>query len=146
MRNRLVRLFAVLALFATAGAAPAFAQDRPFDFRIQIGRGVNTERLIQQAESHTSQLASMLEERDREGLASRVRQLESELNMADREFDRSSSYYDRRSSVANALDVANEINNVMRYRRVAWDVSRQWSLVRSDLNRLARALNLRQLY
>ena len=55
------------------------------------------------------------------------------------------SNFNRRSQLGTVLRVAQSINNAMRYRRVGYDVQRQWSMVRSDLNRLARAYNLRQI-
>ena len=87
----------------------------------------------------------MLDERGHEGLSARARDLESQLNMVGGEFDRN-SYYDRRSQVGTVLRVAESINNAMRYRQVDFDVQRQWSMVRNDLNRLARVYNLRQIY
>jgi len=119
------------------------AQDRDWGFRIQFGPDV--ERLVRQAENHTNQLASMLEERDRGGLSERVRELESQLNMLNSDFNEDSNY-GRRSQVSNVLRVAQSINNAMRYRRVDYDVQRQWAMVRSDLNRLARTYRLSMLY
>ena len=88
----------------------------------------------------------MLDERDRYGLSARAQELESQLNMVGGEFDERSNY-SRRSQVASVLRVAQSISNAMRYRRVGmgFDVQRQWLLVRSDLNRLARVYNLRQI-
>jgi len=119
------------------------AQDRDWGFRIQFGPDV--ERLVRQAENHTNQLASMLEERDRGGLSERVRELESQLNMLNSDFNEDSNY-GRRSQVSNVLRVAQSINNAMRYRRVDYDVQRQWAMVRSDINRLARTYRLSMLY
>ena len=124
-------------------ASPASAQDRNWGFRIQFGP--NIERLVRQAENQTSRLTQMLDERGFEGLAARSRDLESQLNMVGGEFN-DSSFYNRRSQVASALRVAEDINRAMRYRRVDFGVERQWSMVRNDLNRLARAYNLRQIY
>ncbi len=146
MRNQLLRsLCALLMGFAlVALASPGLAQERrDWGFRIQFGP--DAERLVRQAENHTSQLTAMLDERGHEGLSARARDLESQLNMVGGEFDRN-SYYDRRSQVGTVLRVAESINNAMRYRQVDFDVQRQWSMVRNDLNRLARIYNLRQIY
>ena len=146
MRNQLLKsLCALLMGFAlVALASPGLAQERrDWGFRIQFGP--DAERLVRQAENHTSQLTAMLDERGHEGLSARARDLESQLNMVGGEFDRN-SYYDRRSQVGTVLRVAESINNAMRYRRVDFDVQRQWSMVRNDLNRLARIYNLRQIY
>ena len=146
MRNQLLKSLCALVMgFALlALVSPGLAQERrDWGFRIQFGPDV--ERVVQQAQNHTNQLTAMLDERGHEGLSARARDLESQLNMVGGEFDRS-SYYDRRSQVATVLRVAESINNAMRYRRVDFDVQRQWSMVRYDLNRLARVYNLRQIY
>ena len=147
MRNRLLKLLYALMMCCTMGALamPAVAQEgrAPFGFRIQFGPDV--ERLVRQAENDTSRFAAMVDERDRSWLSERARELESQLNMVSTEFDRTSSY-DRRSQVDSVLRVAESISNAMRYRRMDFDVQRQWARVRSDLNRLARAYSLRQIY
>jgi len=145
MRNQLVKsLCALLMGFAlVALASPTLAQERRgYGFRVQFGTDV--QRLLRQAENHTSQFVAMLDQRERYGLSERARELESQLNMVGGDFDERSNY-DRRSQVATVLRVAESINNAMRYRRVDFDVQRQWSMVRSDLNRLARVYNLRQI-
>jgi hypothetical protein len=135
---------ALLTCCAIAALSPATsAQDRDWGFRIQFGP--NIERLVNQAENHTNQLASMLEQRDRPGLSERARELGSQLNMLNGDFDEGSNY-GRRSQVANVLRVAQSINNAMRYRFVDNDIQRQWSMVRYDLNRLARVYRLQQIY
>ena len=146
MRNRLLKSICALLMCCSmvALASPTLAQERrDWGFRVQFGPDV--ERLVRQAENHTSQLTAMLDERGHEGLSARARELENQLNMVGGEFDQSSRY-DRRSQVASVLRVAESINNAMRYRRVDFDVQRQWSMVRNDLNRLARVYNLRQIY
>ena len=47
-----------------------------------------------------------------------------------------------RSHIASAVSTAREINREMRYRGVDYEVQREWSMLRSDLNSLARAYNL----
>jgi hypothetical protein len=145
MRNQLASSLCALligfALVALASSAPA-QERRGFGFRVQFGPDV--ERMVRQAENHTGQFAAMLDQRGNSGLSERARDLESQLNMVSGEFDGESSY-DRRSQVASVLRVAESINNALRYRRVDFDVQRQWSMVRSDLNRLARVYNLRQI-
>lgn len=153
MHNRLLKsLCAILMTCSMAVlASPALAQEgRNFGVRVQFGPDV--ERLLRQAENHTAQFAALLDQRERYGLNERAHELERQLNMVGGEFDRRSDYYDRtsngydrRSQVASVLRVAESLNNAIRYRRVDFDVQRQWSMVRSDLNRLARAYNLRQI-
>jgi len=146
MRHRFITSVCGLFLCFLIGAlaTPSYAQERGgFGFRVQFGPDV--ERLVNQAEDHTSQLASMLEERNRDALGDRARDLQSQINMVSSNFNESSSY-DRRAQVASVLRVAESLNNAMRYRRVDYDVQRQWSMVRTDLNRLARIYGLRPIY
>jgi hypothetical protein len=144
MRNRIMTSFcALLTCCAITALSPATsAQDRDWGFRIQFGP--SAERLVRQAENHTNQLVSMLEERDRPGLSERARELESQLNMVNGDFDEGSNY-GRRSQVSNVLRVGQSIDNAMRNRRVDYDVQRQWAMVRNDLNRLARMYHLPQI-
>ena len=152
MLNRLIQSLGALLIscFVVTLGAPTFAQQgRDFGFRVQFGPDV--ERLLRQAENHTAQLASLLQERDRHGLSERAQELSRQLDMVGDNFDQRSSFgdrgngYSRRSQVASVLRVAESLNSAMRYRRVDYDVQRQWAMVRSDLNRLARIYNLRQL-
>jgi hypothetical protein len=141
MYSRILKSFCALLMCCTVAALSpvTMAQDRDWGFRIQFGPDI--ERLVQQAGNHTNQLVSMLEERDRLGLSERARELESQLNMINGDFNEGSNY-GRRSQVANVLRVAQSISNAMRYRNVDYDVRRQWAMVRYDLNRLARAYHL----
>ena len=146
MRNSLKISLCALLMCCTLGvlASPTLAQERrDFGFRIQFGPDV--ERLLRQTENHTRRFAAMLEERDRYGLSERARELQIQLDMVGGNFDESSNY-SRRSQVATVLLVAQSLSNAMRYRRVSIGIQRQWLLVRSDLNRLARIYNLRQIY
>jgi hypothetical protein len=146
MNNRLLKSLCALLMCCAvmALASPGLAQERRgFGVRVQFGPDV--ERLVRQAENRTTQLTAMLDRRGHEGLSARARDLESQLNMVGGEFA-PEARYDRRSQVASVLRVAESINTAMRYRRVDFDVQRQWSMVRNDLNRLARVYNLRQLY
>lgn len=135
-------------------ASPSLAQ-----WRDRYPREDNLHRLIRQAETQSDQFVMSLERmRDRGflervfggserlgGLTARAHDLEREMNAIRDESNREGNSYEIRSSVANALSVAEDINRTMRYRRLNFEVERQWSMLRSDLNRLARAYNLRQL-
>lgn len=156
MRNRLLRSFVALTTccLVLSTASPSLAQ-----WRDRYPREDNLDRLIRQAETQSDQFVMSLERmRDRGflervfggserlgGLTARAHDLEREMNAIRDESYREGNSYEIRSSVANALSVAEDINRTMRYRRLNFEVERQWSMLRSDLNRLARAYNLRQL-
>src|SRR5215472_5164696 len=112
MRNSILKLVcALFACCAIAALSPvSFAQDRDWGFRIQFGPDI--QRMVSQAENHTNQLVAMLEERDRPGLSERARELESQLNMINGDFNEGYNY-GRRSQVASVLRVGQSINNAM---------------------------------
>lgn len=156
MRNRLMKSFVPLAVccLVMAIASPSFAQVRG----AARGRGytrVNVDRLIRQAENRSDQFVAIFDrslDRSRlEGtiredrLNERARELEVQLNIVRREFNRTGNHYEVRSHIANALNAAQGINTVVRNRRLIPVVERQWLLLRSELNRLAAVYNLRQL-
>jgi hypothetical protein len=156
MRN--LRLKSITALAACclmlAAASSSFAQSRA-PYRSSGYARVNVDRLIRQAENRSDQFVALFDralDRSRlEGtfredrLNERAFQLERQLNIVRQEFNRSSNHYSVRSHIANALNVAQSINNVMRNRRLYPAAERQWTLLRSDLNRLAAVYNLRQM-
>lgn len=141
--------FAVLALSTPTMAQWGYSQ------RAQISR------LIRQAESRSDVFASMIERmrgRDRigfrdqgydnfnrYGLRQRAAELERELNAVAREFQYSRNTNQVRDDLARALDTARGIENAMDRRDLNSGVERQWILLRSDLNRLARVYSLPQV-
>src|SRR6185295_3797078 len=146
MRNRLSKPLCALVMSCSmmALAMPAFGQQgRNPGFRVQFGPDV--ERLLHQAENDTSRFVALLEQRERYGLSERAQELERQLNMVGGEFEQRSNYYDRRSQVASVLRVAESLDRAMRYVSADNDVLRSWTMVRYDLNRLARAYSLRQI-
>jgi len=161
MRNRLLKPFVALTTccLMLVLAAPGFAQwrERERD-RSPYGDRVNIDRLIRQAENRSDQFVAALEQRNNNGLIERIfggdrlgaltaraHELESQLNTIRQESFGRGNDYDLRPSVRNALSIAEDINRSMQYRRLNPVIERQWSMLRSDLNMLARAYNLRQL-
>jgi hypothetical protein len=162
MTNRLLKSFVALTTFCLmlAFATPASAQQwrEQWRDRDRDSRASMVERLIRQAENRSDQFVLSLDRRrgggffeqifdefERSGgLRSRAHDLETQLN-ALRQESFNGDERDLRSGVANVLSVAEDVNNVMRYRRMDSVVERQWAMLRSDLNRLARIYNLREL-
>jgi hypothetical protein len=136
-------------------ASPSFAQWRG-EYRGRGNDRMYVDRLIRQAENRSDQFVRIFDralDRSRldgswreDRLNVRAMDLERQLNIIRQQFNRTNNPYQIRSHVANAMNVAQSINQVMRYRRLEPMVERQWSLLRSDLNRLAAVYNVRQLY
>lgn len=146
MCNRLLRSLGVLAVCCTVlGLASTGYAQKSFGFRVQFGdrdRSARAVGLIDQAENRSDRFAAMLSNRE-DFLAEQARDLAGQLDIARGEADRGANYYEVRSHVASALSVARGINREMRERgEMNFQVERQWSMLRSDLNGLARAYNL----
>lgn len=148
MCNRLLRSFGVLAVFCAvlALATPGYAQ-KSFGFRVQFGdrdrdRDVRAVGLINQAENRSDRFAAMLGDRE-DFLSEQARDLASQLDVVRSEANQGASFYEVRSNVASALNIARNINREMRNGGgMDFQAERQWSMLRSDLNGLARAYNL----
>ena len=80
-----------------------------------------------------------------DNLNQRARNLENDLDSLRLEFDRTDRYLDTRSRVSRALSTAEGINTAMRRRRLGVNTERLWARLRTELNALAYAYNLRQL-
>ena len=165
MNSHLTRPFVALITFCLmlALASPGLAQwpDRNRDRGYDRGYGrISVDRLIRQAETRSDQFVASLEQRNNRGLierifgdtervgrlAARAHDLESQLNaLREESFREGDNDSDLRASVANVLSTAEDVNRIMNYRQSNPVVERQWSMLKSDLNRLARVYNLRQL-
>src|SRR5687767_15768861 len=83
--------------------------------------------------------------RREDNLNQRARDLENALDILRQEFDRTDRYQDTRAQVSNVLNIAEDINRAVRFRRLRGDTERLWARVRTELNSLASVYNLRQL-
>jgi hypothetical protein len=157
--NRIVKsgIGVAVCCMVLALASPSFAQWGGYR-----GRGnerVNLDRVIRQAENRSDQFVRLFDralDRSRmdgswreDRLNVRAMDLERQMNIIRQQFNqqygRTNSLIPLRVHVANAMNVAQSINQVMRNRRLDPVVERQWSLLRSDLNRMASAFNVRQI-
>jgi hypothetical protein len=142
-------------------ASPSFAQWRGDSFGqwggVNRGRSrVDVDRLIRQAENRSDQFVALFDRAlDRSRLDGTIREdrlnvramdLERQLNIVRQQFNRTNNFMSIRYQIANAMNAAQGINNVMHNRRLDPVVERQWVFLRSDLNRLAAVYNVRQLY
>jgi len=158
MCNRLLRSFGILATscLVLALAAPGLAQEQ---WHRQYGGGYGysrdaTARIIRQAQVHGDQF---VRETDRainlgfmrittEGrLNERSRDLERQINVVHDDFERTDDRDAVRSDVQAAMDIAARINDLARDGRLNYQAERQWNMLRSDLNRLARIYDVRQV-
>ena len=89
--------------------------------------------------------SSMDGSRKEDRLNDKAKELEKQLDKVREEFDDREDYREVREHVAKALGVSEEINRVLRNRRLSYDAERQWGLLRFELNKLARVYNLRPL-
>ena len=89
--------------------------------------------------------SSMDGSRKEDRLNEKAKELEKQLDKVRDEFDDREDYRDVREHVAKALGVSEEINKVLRNRRLSYEAERQWGLLRFELNKLARVYNLRAL-
>lgn len=153
MRNSLKKSFGALMMccMVLALAAPSFAQWRGSS---RYNR-VYVDRLIRQAESRSNQFVMIFDRalddsrlngsirEDR--LNEKASELESRLNIVRQEFNRSNDHWAIRSQISGAIDAGQSINTVMRRRNLTPAAERQWSMLKSELNRLASVYGLRQL-
>jgi hypothetical protein len=153
MRSNLMKSFGALTVccMVLALASPSFAQWRGSS---RYNRG-QVDRLIRQAETRSNQFVAVFDRAlDRSRLEGTIREdrlnekaseLEGRLNVVRQEFNNSNNHWAIRSQISSAMDAAQGINTVMRRRNLTPNAERQWSLLKSDLNRLATAYGLRQL-
>jgi hypothetical protein len=142
MRSTLMKSLAALAMCLTvlAWSAPTMAQ-RSFGFRIQFGGGARAIGLIRATDNLSDRFASMLDSRE-DSLSGEAHDLANNLSIARSDAENGASVWQVRSHIASAVGIARSINREMRYRGVDYEVQREWSMLRSDLNSLARAYNL----
>lgn len=153
MRNTFKKSFGALMMCCVvlAMAAPSFAQWRGSN---RYNRG-SIDRLIRQAENRSNQFVGVFDRAlDRSRLDATIREdrlnekaaeLERSLNAARNALNGATNHWAIRSAISNAIDVGQSINTVMRRRNLTPNAERQWTMLRSDLNRLATAYGLRQL-
>ncbi len=153
--SKLLMIFAVMAL-VLGTASPSEAQRRGARrARGPIYTRADVDRVIRRVETRSDVFVRMFDNaldrsvlngsRREDRLNERAMELERELDQVRLEFDRIEGYRDIRNNVARAMNVSEAINRVVRARRLSPQVERQWVLLRTELNQLARVYNLRLL-
>jgi hypothetical protein len=156
MRRFLLKLVTTLALCSIllALSQVGFAQRRgPYRGSAYARADVNT--LIHRVEDRSDAFVKIFDsalDRSRldgthkeDRLNDKAKELEKQLDKVRDEFDDKEDYRDVREHVEKALSVSEEINKVVRNRRMNYEVQRQWAMLRAELNRLARVYNIRPL-
>ncbi len=83
--------------------------------------------------------------RREDNLNERARQLETAADELRREFDRGDSLAENRDEVGRLINIASQIDRVIRRGRVGSGVQNSWGNLRSELNALARTYNVRSI-
>ena len=94
---------------------------------------------------HALDSSSLDGSRKEDRLNDKAKELEKQLDKVRKEFDKAEDYREVREHVSKALSVSEEINSVVRNRRLNTETERQWFMLRSELNKIARVYNLRPL-
>lgn len=142
-------------MMLAALAAPSFAQRRGNDSWGNNGRRAEVNNLIRRVEQRSDVFVRLFDRAldnsamdgtiREERLNERARELARQLDIVRTEFDRHQNFMDIRDNVSQAVNQADQINNVVRNRRLNPRVKQQWSMLRSELNRLALVYRLRPL-
>jgi hypothetical protein len=154
MRRFLFSFVAALAICSIAMASVNLAQRRgPYRGGGYTREDVNS--LIRRVEERSDAFVKIFDDaldksamdgsRKEDRLNDKAKELEKQLDHVREEFDRRENYRDVRENVAKAISASEAINKVIRNRRLNYEVQRQWGMLRSELNRLARVYDLRLL-
>jgi hypothetical protein len=143
-RNRLALILSLAAL--TLVAATAVQAQRRAYTKAQV------DAIIHNAESRSDEFVrtfdrsldrSRLDGSDREDqLNRRAQDLERAFDDLRHDFDRRESYWDTRDEARKCLNIATDINVAMRNNRFGEHTERAWTVLRNELNTLARVYNL----
>lgn len=148
-KRKLITVFVLLTAFlAVFGSSEADAQRRAarsvdkYAIDQTIRRvETNADRFV--AAINDSLDRSRLEDTNAEDrINERARALGDATDKLRREFDRGDSLAENRQYVRNCLNIARNINGVMRRRNFGAKTEGIWAQVRRDLNALARAYSL----
>ncbi|HXH68975.1 MAG TPA: hypothetical protein VNI60_01375 [Pyrinomonadaceae bacterium] len=153
MKSYSLRFLVVIA--AIVGSICALSESA----NAQIRRGnlnrVQVDRLIRNVEERVDRFVVQFDyaldnsrlnnTRREDNLNQRARDLEAATDELRREFDRNDSRRENSQEVRKCLNIASDINAVMRNRRLNAASERNWAAVRSELNALARTYNLPQI-
>jgi hypothetical protein len=124
---------ALVALCATSGEAQRGMRPRARGYT-----KAEVDAVIKRVENRSKLDGSNREDR----LNEKAKNLEKTTDDLRREFDRKENYVETRPEVRKCLDIAEDINVVMKRRRMGATTEEQWRLLRAELNTLADVYEL----
>jgi len=152
MRNSVQKIYVALAVACVMLSLTVSSEAQR---RGRIYNKAEVNEIIRRVESRSDEFVKLFDSsldrsrldgtRREDRLNERARNLERALDDLRREFDRRENYNQTRPEVSRALNLSEDINKVMRRRRMGGETERQWGLLRDELNALALVYNLRQL-
>ena len=151
MNKKLTKLFTgfVMLLIVLALANASYAQRR--------ARGKNVskeqvENIIERVEERVDNFAGRIDEsldnsrldgtRQEDTINNRAKDLEKATDELRREFDHGDRWVENKDEVRKCLNIANDINAVMKRRKFNRETENNWERVRYELNTLAKVFNL----
>jgi hypothetical protein len=159
MRNQfgrlLVSLIVICTLVALCAATGAAQRGRGMRPRARGYTKAEVDAVIRRVENRTDEFVklfdkaldrSTLDGSNREDrLNEKAKNLEKATDELRRDFDRRENYVETRPEVHKCLSIAEEINDVMKRRRMGANTEEQWRLLRAELNTLADVYELSPL-
>lgn len=152
MNTKILKLFTGIAamLMILAMADATFAQRRG---RNRGYSKVQVDRIITNVEDRVDQFVGQIDSaldrnkrldgtRREDQINRRAKDLERATDALRSDFNRRERYNDSRAEVSKCLNIAADINVLMRRRRFDRKTESNWRRVRSELNTLARVYNL----
>lgn len=153
-RNLKATSIAVGFCLLVALSVSVSAQNRRYS-RNRVNTKAEIDRVIRRVENQSDRFVRSFDSsldnsrldgtRREDNLNQRASTLENDLDSLRLEFDRTDRYQDTRSQVSRVLSTAEGINTAVRNRRLGRNTERIWAQLRTELNALANAYNLRQL-
>jgi predicted RNase H-like nuclease (RuvC/YqgF family) len=152
MKRNLLKLivgsFAVLMVLAMAETGSA----QPRKARGKVYTKAEVEAVIRRVETRTDNFVGNFDESlddsgldgsEREdNLMEKVRRLENETDELRNQFDRSDSWIENKSQVRTVLNLATDIDKVVKRRKLGKETETNWTRLKYELNTLAKIYNL----
>ena len=154
IRSRLFIPGVIIACFCFS-LIPATAINAQGRYRGDYYTKADVERIIKRVEDRSDSFAKLVDRvldrgsldgtRAEDRINDQVKDLEKALDELRSDFDRAQTWRETRKQVEKVLRESGDVNYIMNHRSMRRDVQREWSQLRSDLNRLAGIYDLPRL-